>query len=487
METRRKRIFPILLSGGAGARLWPMSRESYPKQLLPLAGDLTLLQLAATRVSDTEVFEPPIVVANVDHRFVVAEQLHALRKAAPTIVLEPLSRGSAAAAAVGAELALAQDTDALILLLPVDHIGRDHHRFQADISAAVPAALDGQIVLFGARAQSSSAELGCIRHGVPLADTACAFEVEAFAERPDPDEARTWLEEGRGLWNSGIVLASAATVLAGLRRHAPEVADCASRSLASAHRDLDFLRLDGAALEACPPLSLDRALLEAADRVCVLEAGFDWTDVSSWSTLWDIAAKSPAGNVVEGEAFALDSRDCYIRSDGPVVAALGVENLIVVATTDAVLVIDKARSHEAPRLIETLREAGREAATQTRWVHRPWGSYEGVLNGQGFQVKQITVAPGRKLSLQKHFHRAEHWIVVGGVALATIDGVEHEVRRNESVFIPLGAVHRLANPGETPLILIEVQSGDYLGEDDIVRLEDDYARAEAAPSRPALT
>ena len=488
MQARPKRIFPVLLSGGAGSRLWPMSRESYPKQLLPLAGDLTLLQLAATRVSDSEVFEPLTVVANIDHRFVVAEQLHALSMAEPTIVLEPFSRGSAAAAAVGAELALAQDPDALILLMPVDHIGRDHDRFRADICAAAPSALEGRIVLFGDRAQSSTGELGCIRHGAPLADTPLAFEVEAFAERPDPDGARAWIEDGRALWNSGIVLASAATILAELRRHAPQAADCASRSLAAAHRDLDFLRLDGAALQACPDISLDRALLERADRICVFEARFDWTDVGSWSTLWDLAAKSPGGAVVEGEAFAVDSRDCYIRSDGPVVAALGVENLVVVATTDAVLVIDKARSHEVPRVIEALRAAGREAAAQTRWMHRPWGSYERVHEGQGFQVKQITVAPGRKLSLQKHFHRAEHWIVVGGVALATIDGVEHVVRRNESVFIPLGAVHRLANPGDTPLILIEVQSGDYLGEDDIVRLEDDYARTNAAAQKTtALT
>lgn len=467
----------MLLSGGTGARLWPASRESHPKQLLSLTEDLTLLQSAAARVSDPARFEPLIIVANAEHRFTIAEQLRVVGAKDPLIALEPCGRNTAAPTAVAALLARDLDPAALILVMPADHVVRDTARFLASVDRAAEIAQRGALVLFGVDPTSPIPDYGYIRPGAAFEATADAYRVEHFVEKPSPATAEAMLQGGGHLWNSGLLLAPAQLVIDELERHEPAVLLAARRSLEAARRDLDFVRLDETAFEAGPSISLDHALTERTDRLAVIKAEFDWTDVGAWSALWTLGEKTPAGNVLIGEAFAEATRNSYVRSEGPLVATLGVRDLIVVATPDAVLVADRGSEQDVGRIVELLRAAGREPATQARQVRRPWGWYESVVSGEGFQVKRITVAPGCKLSLQSHAHRAEHWVVVSGVALATIGDEEVLVRANESVFIPLGARHRLANPGDQPLSVIEVQSGAYLGEDDIVRFEDDYARS----------
>ncbi|KRB44486.1 mannose-1-phosphate guanylyltransferase/mannose-6-phosphate isomerase [Phenylobacterium sp. Root700] len=476
MSTRRSRIFPVLLSGGAGARLWPASRESHPKQLLSLTGEQTLLQMAAARVSDPARFEPLIVVANVEHRFTIAEQLRVIGVGDPLIALEPCGRNTAAPTVVAALLALDRDPDALILVTPADHVVGDRAQFLHAVEIGAAIAEQGALVLFGIDPTSPVPDYGYIRVGAPMGQGDEAWRVAGFIEKPDLAAAEALLKTGDYLWNSGLLLAPARLVLDEIERLAPAVLAAAKAALDASRRDLDFVRLEEAAFAGGPSISLDHALIERSDRLAVVKARFDWTDVGAWSTLWELGEKTSAGNVLVGEAFAEATTNSYVRSDGPVVATLGVHDLIVVATPDAVLVADRTVDQDVGRIVEVLRAAGREAATQARRVRRPWGWYETVLGGDGFQVKRITVAPGCKLSLQSHAHRAEHWVVVSGVALATIGDRDVTVRANESVFIPLGARHRLANPGDQPLSVIEVQSGAYLGEDDIVRYEDDYAR-----------
>lgn len=476
MSTRRSRIFPVLLSGGAGARLWPASRESHPKQLLSLTGEQTLLQMAAARVSDPARFEPLIVVANVEHRFTIAEQLRVIGVEDPLIALEPCGRNTAAPTVVAALLALDRDPDALILVTPADHVVGDRAQFLHAVEIGAAIAEQGALVLFGIDPTSPVPDYGYIRVGAPMGQGDEAWRVAGFIEKPDLAAAEALLKTGDYLWNSGLLLAPARLVLDEIERLAPAVLAAAKAALDASRRDLDFVRLEEAAFAGGPSISLDHALIERSDRLAVVKARFDWTDVGAWSTLWELGEKTSAGNVLVGEAFAEATTNSYVRSDGPVVATLGVHDLIVVATPDAVLVADRTVDQDVGRIVEVLRAAGREAATQARRVRRPWGWYETVLGGDGFQVKRITVAPGCKLSLQSHAHRAEHWVVVSGVALATIGDRDVTVRANESVFIPLGARHRLANPGDQPLSVIEVQSGAYLGEDDIVRYEDDYAR-----------
>lgn len=476
MSARGSRIFPVLLSGGTGARLWPASRESHPKQLLSLTEDLTLLQSAAARVSDKARFEPLIVVANAEHRFTIAEQLRVIGAKDPLIALEPFGRNTAAPTAVAALMARDLDPAALILVMPADHVVRETAKFLASVDQAKEIAANGALVLFGVAPTSPVPDYGYIRPGAALENDAGAYRVEHFVEKPTLESAQAMLQDGRHLWNSGLLLAPAQLVIDEFERHAPAVLFAAKRSLDDARRDLDFVRLNEAAFEAGPSISLDHALTERTDRLAVIKAAFDWTDVGAWSALWALGEKTPDGNVLIGEAFAEATTNSYVRSEGPLVATLGVRDLVVVATPDAVLVADRGSEQDVGRIVELLRAAGREPATQARQVRRPWGSYESVVSGEGFQVKRITVKPGCKLSLQSHAHRAEHWVVVSGVALATIGDDEVVVRANESVFIPQGARHRLANPGDEPLSVIEVQSGDYLGEDDIVRFEDDYAR-----------
>jgi mannose-1-phosphate guanylyltransferase/mannose-1-phosphate guanylyltransferase/mannose-6-phosphate isomerase len=469
------KIFPVILSGGSGSRLWPLSRESFPKQLLALAGEHSMLQGTALRVADPALFHPVMVVANAEHRFVIAEQLRVIGQETPTLVLEPVARNTAPAVAVAALLASAQDPDALILVMPADHAVPDKQTFLDAVMAGAPAARSGALVLFGIKPDSPATGYGYIRAGEPI--EGLVRRVDAFVEKPDLASAERYLADGRYSWNSGIFLLPATAVIAELEAHEPAVIAAARAALDAARRDMDFLRLDPEAFAQSPSISIDYAVMERTARAAVVPSSFGWSDVGAWSALWKLAERDADDNVQIGDTLAVDTRGSYLRSEGPLIATVGVDDLIVVATADAVLIANRHKDQDVKTLVERLRASSHKAATQTRRVHRPWGWYEGVAEGERFQVKQITVKPGEKLSLQKHFHRAEHWVVVNGTAEIHVDGETRLLAENESVYIPLGATHRLSNPGMVPLNLIEVQSGAYLGEDDIVRFEDAYARS----------
>ncbi len=474
------RVTPVILSGGTGTRLWPLSRQSYPKQLLALAGENTLLQEAVLRAGDRAIFAPAMVVANVEHRFIIAEQLRAAGVNDARVILEPVGRNTAPAVAVAALRAVAADPDAVILVMPSDHVITDPAAFLTAVQAALAAASEGALVLFGMLPTRPETGFGYIKPGAALAGGA-VHKVAAFVEKPDAATAERYVAEGY-LWNSGIFLLPAKGVLEALARHAPAVLEAAREALAGASSDLDFCRLSEV-FAAAPAISIDRAVMEKTDRAAVLPASFGWSDAGTWSGLWELSPRDADGNVRIGEVATIATHNSYVRSEGPVVTTLGVDDLVVVATADAVLVAAKGADQRVSELVELLKSNGSEAATQSPWVHRPWGYYQSVHAGDRFQVKRITVNPGARLSLQRHKHRAEHWVVVNGTALVTRDDELLTVRENESVFLPLGCVHRLENPAETPLNLIEVQSGSYLGEDDIERLEDDFARIEEDAAR----
>lgn len=470
-------IVPVLLSGGTGTRLWPLSREAYPKQLLPVIGERSMLQETALRAADRNLFAQPVVIANAEHRFVIGEQLHALGMHA-RIVLEPAGRNTAPAAVVAALLAERENPDALVLLMPADHVVRDVATFLDKVRAGADAARAGAFVLFGMKPDQPATGYGYIRVGEEIAGHAGVHKVSRFAEKPDGATAEGFLASGDYVWNSGIFLLHAKTFIAEAERLQPEIVKASRAALDGAASDMDFLRLDPESFEAQPSVSIDVGIMEKTDRALVVPADFGWADVGSWSALWDLGDKDADGNVLAGDVVAQGSRGSYIRNEeGPLVAALGVEDLVIVSTPDVVMVARKDRDQEVKDLVATLRLNGHASATQTHKVHRPWGFYQSIHDGDRFQVKRITVNPGAKLSLQKHFHRAEHWVVVNGTALVTRDEEKILVRENESLFLPLGCVHRLENPGKLPLNLIEVQSGPYLGEDDIVRIEDIYARS----------
>jgi len=468
------KIFPVILSGGSGSRLWPLSRESFPKQLLPLAGPRSMLQETALRVADRARFHPVMVVANAEHRFVIAEQLREIGEDQPTLVLEPVARNTAPAVATAALIASQSDPKALILVMPADHTVPDTAAFLAAVQAGVPAAEAGDLVLFGIQPDSPATGYGYIRAGAAL--QGAARRVEAFVEKPDAQTAEAYLADGRYSWNSGIFLLPAKALIAELEAHEPAVLAAVRQALAAARRDMDFLRLDPDAFAKSPSISIDYAVMERTARAAVVPSSFLWSDVGAWSALWRLGEKDDNDNVEIGDTLAEDTRGSYLRSEGPLVATVGVADLIVIATPDAVLVASRHKDQDVKKLLERLHASEHRAATQNRRVYRPWGSYEGVTEGERFQVKRITVNPGQKLSLQKHFHRAEHWVVVNGTAEVQLDGQSLLLSENESIYIPLGSTHRLINPGKVPLNLIEVQSGTYLGEDDIVRFEDAYAR-----------
>jgi mannose-1-phosphate guanylyltransferase/mannose-6-phosphate isomerase len=390
-------------------------------------------------------------------------------------VLEPFGRNTAPAVAVAALLASESDPDAVILVTPVDHWVRDHAAFRAAVSTGLAAARHGRFVLFGLRPTSPATGYGYIRMGEGAA-VPDVRNVDGFVEKPDLTMVERLLAGDEHLWNSGIFLLPARLFIDELAQRAPEVLAASRKALSGATRDLDFLRLEENAFEACPSISIDYAVMEKTDKAVVVTAAFDWSDVGSWSALWTMGDKDPSGNVIVGDAVMEDASGCYVRGEGQLVAALGVEDLIIATAPDVVLVASRKHDQDVGKLVERLKASGHRSATQTHSVHRPWGYYQSIHAGERFQVKRITVNPGAKLSLQKHFHRAEHWIVVNGTAIVTRDDEEILLRENESVFVPLGCLHRLENPGKVPLNLIEVQSGAYLGEDDIVRVQDIYHR-----------
>ena len=475
MSPTRARLHPVILSGGSGTRLWPLSRSDLPKQLLPLLGPSSLLQETAERVADADRFAPPLVVCNEDHRFLVAEQLRAIGVAPSAIVLEPIGRNTAPAVAVAAAIVARTDPTGVMLVLPSDHHIADLAAFRAAIDRAAVAAADGRFALFGIKPAGPDSGYGYIVQGA-AAGTAGVFVVDRFVEKPPRADAEALLATGRGWWNSGIFVLRADRYLAELERLQPQIATAARAAVAAGGGDLDFLRLGRDAFAASPSISIDHAVMEHTADAVVVPVDMAWSDLGSWQALWDITAKDANGNAFTGDVVAVDARDCYVRADKRLVTLLGVEGVTVVDTEDALIVMARERSQEVRRVVDLLAARKRPEVKSHKRIYRPWGYYETIDLGQRHQVKHIQVKAGGKLSLQMHHHRAEHWIVVNGTAVVTCGEEERLLRENESIYIPLGQRHRLENPGRIPLDLIEVQTGSYLGEDDIVRFEDTYGR-----------
>lgn len=472
------RIQPIILSGGSGTRLWPLSREAYPKQFLPLVGDRSLLQHTAARVADRDRFLPPIVVCNAEHRFIVSEQLRQIGVEPAASVLEPAARNTAPAVAVGAMMAATGNRQQPILVLPSDHAIRRSDAFHAAIETGLVAALRGKLVTFGVKPSAPETGYGYIQTGPALDEAPGTHAVARFVEKPDAAHARQLLDQGDHCWNGGIFLMRADIYLGELERYEPAILDACTEAFHAATQDRDFIRLQAAAFGRSPGKSVDYAVMERTQHAAVVPVDMGWSDVGSWDALLTDADRDINGNVAVGDVVAEDTRGCYVRADsGQMVATLGVEDLVIVATGDAALVARRDRSQDVKRIVERLKAAGRSESTTHLKVFRPWGYYETIDVGDRHQVKHISVLPGRALSLQMHHKRAEHWVVVRGMARVTRGNDMFELYENQSTYIPLGMRHRLENPGEYPLHLIEVQSGSYLGEDDIVRFDDNYGRA----------
>jgi mannose-1-phosphate guanylyltransferase / mannose-6-phosphate isomerase len=466
------KLQPVLLSGGSGTRLWPLSREGYPKQFLPLVGDETMLQATWRRVADI-AGAAPIVVANEDHRFLVAEQLRQVGAPKPDILLEPMGRNTAPAIALAALQAMHAGEDPLLLVLPSDHVVADADAFRNAVREAAAAAEAGALVTFGILPSAPETGFGYIE--AEHAGSDGVRKVRRFVEKPDGATAQRYLDSGGYYWNSGMFLFRASVLLAELERFRPEIVAACRDAFAAAKRDGDFIRVDREAFARCPSDSIDYAVMENTDAAMVLPVDIGWNDIGSWSALWDVAARDEAGNAHHGDVIAVDSRNSYAYARR-LVALVGVDDLVVVETDDAVLVARKDRVQQVKDVVSQLKAAQRTQAALHREVHRPWGSYDSIDVGDGFQVKRIKVKPGAALSLQSHDQRAEHWIVVRGTARVTRNNDVFELFANQSTYIPIGAKHRLENPGSEMLELIEVQSGAYLGEDDIVRYEDVYGR-----------
>lgn len=468
-------IHPVILSGGAGSRLWPLSRNLFPKQLLALTGERSLIQETAARAVG-EGFGAPLVICNVEHRFLIAEQMREVAIEPAVIVLEPEGRNTAPAAAVAALILAKADPGALMLLMPADHVIRETVAFRQAVGHAAAAARAGHLVTFGITPDAAETGYGYIRKGAALASLPGSFAVARFVEKPDAATAANYVASGDYSWNSGMFLFQAGAFLGELERLEPELLAQCRAALETGKRDLDFLRLGSEAFAKARSVSIDYAVMERTDKAALVPVQMGWSDIGSWDSLWGATQRDQAGNAMTGDVLHHGARNSYLRSEGPLVAAVGVTDMVVVATADAVLVSHKSASQDVKQIVEQLKTQGRDLHNSHRKVFRPWGSYEGVDAGDKFQVKHIIVNPGAKLSLQMHHKRAEHWIVVSGEAQVTCGERIFPLKENESTFIPLGAKHRLENLGAEPLHLIEVQSGSYLGEDDIVRFEDTYGR-----------
>ncbi|MFC1798910.1 mannose-1-phosphate guanylyltransferase/mannose-6-phosphate isomerase [Thermodesulfobacteriota bacterium] len=471
-------IVPVILAGGSGTRLWPLSREMHPKQLINLVDEKTMLQETILRLSGLENIGNPIIICNDSHRFIVAEQLREIEITTESILLEPTGRNTAPALAIAALKLISQGLDPLLLILPADHIIKDASAFHDALNSGKPFAQEGSLVTFGIVPEMAETGYGYIRKGDQLSGPGSTevFKIAEFVEKPDKNTAEEYFKSGLYCWNSGIFMFKASQVIGELKKYAPEIVKACERTLNSGKEDLDFFRLDAKSFEACPSNSIDYALMEKTDKGVMVSLKAGWNDLGSWEALWKVGKKNQNGNVMQGDVLTHDVKNSYLRATHRMIAAVGLENHIVIETTDAVLISPLDRVQEVKQLVDQLRSDKRPEAFLHRKVYRPWGAYEGIDISSRFHVKRITVNPGSILSLQKHFHRAEHWIVVKGIAIVTKGDDKFLLKEDESTYIPLGETHRLENPGKIDLELIEVQSGSYLGEDDIVRFEDVYGR-----------
>jgi mannose-1-phosphate guanylyltransferase/mannose-6-phosphate isomerase len=483
------RLFPVILSGGSGSRLWPLSREEFPKQLQPLTSEKSLLQETALRLGATGpdaafAVQAPIVVCNEAHRFIVAEQMRAIGMEPKAVVIEPQGRNTAPAACVAA-LLLEAEPDALMLIMPSDHSVRDVDAFRRAVADAVDVARQNRLVTFGIQPDQPATAYGYIKRGAAFG--ARAFAVEKFVEKPDAGTAARFVKDGGYDWNGGIFLCPVALFLSELERNEPEIVPACRRALNDGKNDLFFFRLDAKAFSEVPSQSIDYGVMERTDKAAVVPVDMGWSDVGSWGALHQEMPRDADGNTTLGDIIAIETENSYIRSEKQLTAVIGLKNIVVVVTPDAVLVADKAHDQAVKKVVEQLKAMGRTEATAQIRTYRPWGWFQNIDEGPRFKVKRICVKPGAQLSLQKHWHRSEHWVVVTGTAIVTRGDEDFMLRENESTFLSAGTIHRLSNPGQVELHMIEVQSGEYVGEDDIVRIADNYGRlGDAAPrARPA--
>ncbi|QDH13415.1 mannose-1-phosphate guanylyltransferase/mannose-6-phosphate isomerase [Formicincola oecophyllae] len=473
-------ILPVILCGGSGTRLWPLSRKNAPKQFAPLLSKNSMFQETVLRVTGPKVLAP-LVICNAEQRFIVAEQLRAIGIKPSAIMLEPEGRDSAPAIAAAAVWASKKAPDALLWVSPADALMETGPEWDRAFQAACEAAQAGAIATFGMKPTKAETGYGYIERGKPFENAQGdvikgAFQVSRFTEKPDQTQAEAFLKSGRYDWNAGIFIAQAKTWIDEFQAHEPKVLKAAREALKDSQADLDFIRLDPKDFAKAPKISIDYAVAERTSKAVVVPASFTWSDVGSWSAVHEATPQDENGNAVRGDVVLHDAHDCYVRSEGMLTTVVGLEDVVVVTTRDAVLVTSRKRAQDIKPLVSKLQGLQRPEVINHKHVARPWGSYETIALGDRYQVKSIKVDPGKKLSLQKHHHRAEHWVVVSGTAIVTRGDERLQLTENESVYLPLGEVHRLENPGVIPLVLVEVQSGSYLGEDDIVRFEDDYAR-----------
>lgn len=474
------RLTPVVLCGGAGSRLWPLSRSHAPKQFLTLASDRTLLQDTLLRVADPARYNPPIIVCGEDHRFLAAEQVRQIGIAPAALLLEPVGRGTAPAIALAALKSIQNDRASVVVIMPADHVILDNEELHSAIKNATNAAREGRIVTLGIKPSHPATGYGYVTAGQPLADVPGCFEIERFIEKPPLEAATALVQKGRHYWNAGIFIGYPEVFLAELEARCPEIVEVCRDAIAKGTVDLDFYRPRSDGFQGLKTISIDHAVMEKTLVGAVVPVEMGWNDVGSWTALWQMLDKDAAGNSIRGPVHHLDTQECYLRSEGPLLATIGLKDLVVVADADAVLVARRGDAERVKELFELMKTARRSEVDFHRTVYRPWGSYESVVAGEGFQVKRIIVKPQAKLSLQRHRYRAEHWVVVRGEALVTRGTETFRLSANQSTYIPLGEVHRLENDQAEPLHLIEVQSGSYLGEDDIIRLDDSYGRKETS-------
>lgn len=469
--------YPVILTGGAGSRLWPVSREHFPKPLLPIFGDQTLLQDTASRLDSIDAVGNPVFVCNEEHRFLVAEQVRTMGKEPEAIMLEPEGRNTAPALTIAALYLADKDPDAIMVAMPADHVIPDAVAFTATVEKAGQLAEAGYLVTFGIVADKPETGFGYIRRGDGI-EASGGYKVDAFVEKPDAEAAQGYLDAGGYYWNAGIFVLRADRWLEEIGKYQPEILAACKKAMAGSLRDSDFVRADKDAFLASPSDSIDYAVMEKTDKAAVVPMETSWSDVGSWSSIWEVSEQDEQGNVTKGDVLTHGSTNSLFMAEDRCIAAVGLDNIVVIETSDAVLVADKNGCQDVKAIVNQLKQGDREEYRVHSRVYRPWGDYEGIDTGGRYQVKRLTVKPGAKLSLQMHHHRAEHWIVVSGTARVTRGDDVFMLSENESTYIPLGTTHRLENPGNIPLEIIEVQSGSYLGEDDIVRFEDVYNRVD---------